>query len=161
MGDAGAFDLANGPPMSGSSSGDVDTGRGAGAGAPAASLASCNPSRANKIRTEDEWRMALNALVGQEIYVYGTGSARELRQDGVLRKVPAAARSTARVRGPVEVTARAQVGDQVRVESRGTLMGFNEFCASAQNSKKRPRQTIHMAGTGLSLKQVRGSGSGG
>jgi uncharacterized membrane protein YgcG len=57
------------------------------------------------------------------------------------------------------VTARSQVGDQVRVESRGTLMGFNEFCASAQNSKKRPRQTIHMAGTGLSLKQVRGSGS--
>ena len=54
------------------------------------------------------------------------------------------------------MTARSQVGDQVRVESRGTLMGFNEFCASAQNSKKRPRQTIHMSFTGLSLKQVRG-----
>ena len=47
MGDAGAFALAN--------------------GAPAASLASGTPSRANKIRTEDEWRMALNALVGHEI----------------------------------------------------------------------------------------------
>jgi len=77
MGDAGAFALANGAP-----------------------LASGTPSRANKIRTEDEWRMALNALVGHEIYVYGTGTARELRQDGVLRKVPAAARCTARVRGP-------------------------------------------------------------
>jgi hypothetical protein len=47
----------------------------------------------------------------------------------------------------------------VRVESRGALMGFNEFCASAQNSKKRPRQTIHLSGTGLSLKQVCESGA--
>ena len=46
----------------------------------------------------------------------------------------------------------------MRVESRGALMGFNEFCASAQNSKKRPRQTIHLSGPGLSLKQVCGSG---
>jgi hypothetical protein len=38
-------------------------------------------------------------------------------------------------------------------------MGFNEFCASAQNSKKRPRQTIHLSGTGLSLKQVCESGA--
>ena len=101
MGDVGAFALANEPPVSGSSPGDIDTGKGASAvPAPAASLASFTPSRANKIRTEDEWRMALNALVGHEIYVYGTGTARELRQDGVLRKVPAAARCTARVRGP-------------------------------------------------------------
>ncbi len=47
----------------------------------------------------------------------------------------------------------------MRVESRGALMGFNEFCASAQNSKKRPRQTIHLSGTGLSLKQVCESGA--
>ena len=33
-------------------------------------------------------------------------------------------------------------------------MGFNEFCASAYNSKKRPRQTIHLASTGRSLKEV-------
>ena len=98
MGEPGAFALANGAPVPGDEP-DVG-GRGAGAGAPAASLASGTPSRANKIRTEDEWRMALNALVGHEIYVYGTGTARELRQDGVLRKVPAAARCTARVRGP-------------------------------------------------------------
>jgi hypothetical protein len=35
--------------------------------------------------------VALEALVGHEIYVYGTGTAREMRQDGVLRKVQAEA----------------------------------------------------------------------
>ena len=31
--------------------------------------------------------VALETLVGHEIYVYGTGSAREVRRDGFLRKV--------------------------------------------------------------------------
>jgi len=30
---------------------------------------------------------ALDSLVGHDIYVYGTGGAREVRRDGVLRKV--------------------------------------------------------------------------
>jgi hypothetical protein len=73
---------------------------------------------------------ALEFLIGQEIYVNGTGGAREVRRDGVLRKV----------------------GDVVRVESQGIFMGFNDFCASANNSKKRPRQAIHLVRSGSSLK---------
>ena len=34
------------------------------------------------------------------------------------------------------------------------MMGFNDFCASAQNSKKRPRQTIYLAANHQSLKQA-------
>ena len=33
-------------------------------------------------------------------------------------------------------------------------MGFNDFCASANNSKKRPRQAIHLVRSGISLKQA-------
>ena len=107
----------------------------AGSGAPTVPRDRLLPrDRAQKLKTDHD--AALESLAGQRVYVYGTGLAREVRRDGVLRVV-----------GTPPNTA-------VRVESQGTLMGFNDFCASAQNSKKRPRQTIYIAETGLSLKQT-------
>lgn len=76
-----------------------------------------------------EGDLALHALVGQAVYVNGTGNAREVRKVGVVRRV----------------------GDQIRVESEGHLMGLNDFCASASNTKKRPRECVHIVETGLSL----------
>jgi len=76
-----------------------------------------------------EGDLALHAIVGQEVFVHGTGNAREVRKQGVVRRV----------------------GDQIRVESDGHLMGLNDFCASASNTKKRPRECVHVASTGFSL----------
>ena len=76
-----------------------------------------------------EGDLALHAIVGQEVFVHGTGNAREVRKAGVVRRV----------------------GDQIRVESDGHLMGLNDFCASASNTKKRPRECVHVASTGFSL----------
>ncbi|KAJ1490853.1 hypothetical protein T484DRAFT_1776423 [Baffinella frigidus] len=76
-----------------------------------------------------EGDLALHAIVGEEVFVHGTGNAREVRKVGVVRRV----------------------GDQIRVESEGHLMGLNDFCASASNTKKRPRECVHVVSTGLSL----------
>ncbi|MGB1597121.1 MAG: hypothetical protein ACPIOQ_30455, partial [Promethearchaeia archaeon] len=84
----------------------------AGSGAPPVPRDRLLPrDRAQKLKTDHD--AALESLAGQRVYVYGTGLAREVRRDGVLRVV-----------GTPPNTA-------VRVESQGTLMGFNDFCASA------------------------------
>eukprot|EP00960_Hanusia_phi_P031022 749019-Hanusia_phi.AAC.4 len=80
----------------------------------------------------NDFHSALETLIGSRIFVHGTGGAKGVRKDGILCKV----------------------GDAVRVESEGTVMGLNDFCASAQNSKKRPRDCVRLADTGLSLKQT-------
>jgi len=80
----------------------------------------------------NDFHSALETLIGSRIYVHGTGGAKGVRKDGILCKV----------------------GDAVRVESEGTVMGLNDFCASAQNSKKRPRDCVRLADSGMSLKQA-------
>lgn len=40
-----------------------------------------------KVRGKMDADIALETLVGHEVYVCGTGCSRELRRDGVLRKV--------------------------------------------------------------------------
>jgi len=52
-------------------------------------LASRRPRSRLEPKGKTDADVALEALVGHEIYVYGTGTAREMRQDGVLRKVQA------------------------------------------------------------------------
>jgi hypothetical protein len=54
-------------------------------------LASRRPRSRLEPKGKTDADVALEALVGHEIYVYGTGTAREMRQDGVLRKVQAEA----------------------------------------------------------------------
>jgi len=75
---------------------------------------------------------ALETLLGHEVYVHGTGPARELRRDGVLRKV----------------------GENIRIESQGAVVTLNEFCKVAQNTLKRPREAIRLHKTGRSIKQT-------
>ena len=44
-------------------------------------------SRIRRHKSKTDADTALESLVGHDIYVYGTGGAREVRRDGVLRKV--------------------------------------------------------------------------
>lgn len=49
--------------------------------------ASMESTMRGKVRGKMDADIALETLVGHEVYVCGTGCSRELRRDGVLRKV--------------------------------------------------------------------------
>ena len=82
---------------------------------------------ADKYRKEAD--ASLQAYEGEAVYMFGTGLARETKTEGILRFV----------------------GGLLRIEVQGVPMGFNEFCATASNTKKRPRENVYFVRTDRSL----------